>query len=280
MNTLTLTGALRQARATCDRTCFPYHSTWRLHRRVGLKGHPGWHTPFYARALAHTGLADRARLRALVCGTSDEQMTATLTALVGTHRLDIHLVDRCPTPLALARAYADRERLTLTTHLATAPDLPTFEEPFDLVVTDGLLSLLPTPDAVERTIDALADALRPDGALLYTARVTRPPRTTLEYDRVGRWIQTAVTLGAWPRPWRERHAAARVHRSRPSRTTPYTTPESVRSAFTGAFTHVRADIEARPATWAQRLHPAHLHGTTSLRVGVTATAPASTKERP
>lgn len=271
---LTLTGTLKTAREHCT-DCFAYHATWRAFRTTGLKGHPGWHREFYRLALHRSRLAYADRLRVLICGASDEAMPATLAGLVGAARLDVHLVDRCTTPLKLAATYAEHTGLNLTTHQATAPELPIFDRPFDLVVTDGLLALLPR-DAVPATITSLAGLLHEDGALAYTARVTQPPRTRLEYDRPGRWIQAATILAAHPDPphLRRAHAAALLHR--PSRTSPFSTPGRVQDAFASAFADTAAYVNRYPASLAQRLHPAHRHGATTWRVGVLAQHPHPT----
>ncbi|MYS80169.1 class I SAM-dependent methyltransferase [Embleya scabrispora] len=241
---LTAAGALRATRAHCDAHCFPYHATWRAFRRTGLKGHPGRHAGFYRSALERTGHIRRPRLHVLICGASDEAMPATLADLLGGDRLQIHLIDRCPTPLHLADTYAARTGLDLTTSRAAAPDLPAWPDPFDIVVTDGPLSLLPAP-MVPATISALADAVAEDGVLLYTARVTRPPRTTLEYDRPGRWIQAAAMWTAWPAPASERRARATAVLHRPSRTSPFTAPADVTAAFACAFADTRTWIAER-----------------------------------
>ncbi|GAA4994387.1 hypothetical protein GCM10023205_78950 [Yinghuangia aomiensis] len=269
---LTITGALRTARTYCPPVCFPYHATWRLFRSTGLKGHPGWHRGFYRLALDRTGLTHRPRLRVLICGASDEAMLATLADLLGIDRLDVYLVDRCATPLRLALAYANHVDLALVTRQAEAPQLPDFGARFDLVITDGLLSLLPS-DAVRATVFALAGALREDGVLAYTARVAQPSRSRLEYDRPGRWIQAAAVLAAYPGPPGQRASHAVNVLQRPSRTSPFTTSEHLRDAFADAFSDTAVYINDGPASCAQRLHPAHCAGATSLRVGVLAQHP-------
>ena len=269
---LTLPGAAATARRYCGPNCFGYHATWRLFRHAGLKGNPSWHTGFYSRVLdTHHPPTDRP-VRILICAASDETMLAVLNRLLHPRRLEVTLVDACRTPLLLAAAYAERHHLTLTTRQAHAPDLPAFTTPFDIAVTDGLLSLLAESGDADALLHHLAGVLRPDGLMLYTTRIAGSD--TLEYDRVGRAIQAAATL-AWPgTPAQRRDLARRTWQQR-SRPNPFTRPDHVSAAFTTHFAQVRLATRTTAHTLAQRLHPATRRGAGSISVGVAATYPRS-----
>jgi hypothetical protein len=120
---LTLPGAVAAARAHCEPGCFPYHAAWRLCRRAGLKGHPGWHTGFYAQTLDKHPLPTHRPVRVLICAASDEMMLAVLARLVGARRLLVTLIDACRTPLLLAATYAHHHHhIAVTTVQARAPE--------------------------------------------------------------------------------------------------------------------------------------------------------------
>ncbi|GAA1818315.1 class I SAM-dependent methyltransferase [Planosporangium flavigriseum] len=270
---LTLPGSVAVARAHCEASCFPYHAAWRLCRRAGLKGHPGWHTGFYAQTLDTHPLPAHQPVRVLICAASDEMMLAVLARLVGARRLLVTLVDSCRTPLLLAAAYARRHHVALTTAQARAPELPDWDTRFDLVITDGLLSLLPHPRDADALLARLAAALDPDGLLLYTTRIARSG--ALEYDRLGRAIQAAAARLAWRGPRDERRDLAHSVRTRRSRPNPFASPDDVRAAFARHFSNIRLISRSRPHTLAVRLHPSTRRGTGSISVGIAATHPRS-----
>ncbi|WP_322769837.1 hypothetical protein [Frankia sp. Cr1] len=267
---LTILGAFALARRLCQPQCFGYHATWRLFRHTGLKASPGWHTDFYRTALAP--LAANRPLRILICAASDEAMLATLAMILDRRHVDIHLVDACATPLVLSATYAHRQGIALTTIQAHAPDLPDVPGPFDVAVTDGLLSLLEGPAARHALLARLASLLTPDGRLLYTTRIAGPS-SVLEYDRVGRTIQAAAAYLAWPGDTRQRHDLARRILTRPARRSPFTIPDQLRTAFSRHFTHVAVAQRPGQPTLPLRLHPAALTGNASRCIQVTADTP-------
>lgn len=267
---LTLAGALTTARTYCSPDCFPYHASWRLFRRTGLKGNPGWHTGFYQHSLDRADLPGRVRV--LMCAASDEAMLQAMARQLGADRLDVHLVDACPTPLVLARSYAQRHAITLTCSQARAPQLSGIKGPFDLIVTDGLMALLPTVADRDELADRLASLLTATGTLLYTARIAGPAGV-LEYDRIGRTVQAATARWAWPGPLDQRRAIAQTTRTRPSRPSPFTTSTAVAQAFSRAFEDVTVLQRSGAPSTALALHPATRHGHASTSVGIAATRP-------
>jgi SAM-dependent methyltransferase len=255
-STLTLRGAMATARSNCAPDCFAYHVSWRVFRRLGLKGNPFWHQGFYAAALTTWPRPVGAATRVLICGASDEAMLATINRLFGgspgPSRPTVHMIDACPTPLLLARAYADAHRIALTATVSTAPHLPGVAGRFDVIVTDGLLSLLPEPGDRLALIRRLGDLLAPGGLVLYTTRLAGR-RGVLEYDRLGRLLRAAVTAGTWPRSGRLTLGRRALTGS--SRPNPYTSAAHLRAAFDDHFQHVALSMTHRPASRALRVHP-------------------------
>jgi hypothetical protein len=106
-----------------------------------------------------------------VCGAADEVMvTMVLDAYdrTGTSAA-VTVVDRCPTPVALCRAYASEADLDLD---AAVTDLFSYEpgRPFDVLCTHSLLSTL----TAEKRRDAVArwrSWLNPGGRVVTVARV-------------------------------------------------------------------------------------------------------------
>lgn len=271
---LMVPGAALTARHHCAPSCLGYHAAWRLCRRAGLKGNPGWHIGFYRTALDGRELPGGRPVRVLICAASDETMLSVLARLLRSHRLDVTLVDACRTPLLLAAAYAHRHRLALSTVQAHVPNLPPDLGQFDLIVTDGLLSLLPQRSAADALLAWLADALHADGLLLYTTRLAGAGGV-LEYDRLGCALQSAAAGMLWRGPVPSRRMLARQVWQRRSRPNPFTDIRDIAGVFEAAFAQVRVHTRNRPATLAQRLHPAARRGTGSLSIGVAAEAPRS-----
>ncbi|WP_061294110.1 class I SAM-dependent methyltransferase [Herbidospora cretacea] len=262
--TLTIRGAWSAARQNCAPGCFSYHASWRLFRLAGLKGNPRWHGAFYRRALD-----DRQPSTALVCGSSDETMPQILTELQPD--IQITVADTCPTPLTLINAWAKKTGARVSTLRSEAPQLDGVSGAFDLIVTDGLLSLLPTSADREAVIARLAGLLSEDGLLLYTTRIAGPAGH-LEYDRIGRAGQ-ALTAATWPVASAERVQLARQQLRRLSRPSPFTSPDQIADAFRSSFGQVHLFTRSAPPTIALALHPAFLTGRGSLCVGIAATQP-------
>ncbi|MEU6718360.1 class I SAM-dependent methyltransferase [Nonomuraea sp. NPDC046802] len=264
---LSVSGAWQTARHLCPRGCFAYHATWRLFRQMGLKGSPHWHFDFYQTALASRPAGQPTR--ALVCGSSDETMPALLADLMP--ELSIVVADACDTPLHLVSAWAAQSTADVITRRSHAPALKSIDGPFDLIVTDGLLSLLPEAADRDLLIARLASMLADDGLLLYTTRIAGPGGR-LEYDLPGRLLQSLAAL-TWRGHPVERLTIALHRWLRPSRTAAYTGAQQVADAFHAAFGHVDMWVTAVPPSLALAVHPVRWIGRGSLRVGVAATHP-------
>ncbi|GLX06636.1 hypothetical protein Misp03_35630 [Microbispora sp. NBRC 16548] len=262
-----MVGAWRAARAYCSRSCFPYHAAWRLFRHAGVKGNPTWHESFYRSLIC--GRAPWWPSRILVCGSSDETMPEVLSRIAPTAHVTV--ADACPAPLALIREWAHHAGTYVQTIHSAAPKLAEVGGAFDLVITDGLLSLMPDPHTRDEVIHRLASLVADDGLLLYTTRIAGPGGR-LEYDAPGRVMQAAAAL-AWPAPPRERWRLARDKIARLSRPAPFTTPGQLADAFRTAFESVRVFTRPGPPTPALAAHPAFWAGRGSICVGVAALTP-------
>ncbi|MFR9675822.1 class I SAM-dependent methyltransferase [Streptomyces sp. TR02-1] len=262
---------LRTAREHCTEQCFSYHAAWGLFRTTGLKGTPRWHTGFYRTALEHWERPP-GRLRVLVAGAADHTVLNVLERLLGSERLEIHVIDACPTPLALCRAHAYWTGLRVTERQDHAPELATCDGNYDLIITDGLLSLLTTPEQRTATVARFAKLLARDGLLLYTARIAGDSGA-LEYDQIGRHIMAVTALTSWPGSARERISLAHAERTRPSRPAPFSSTGDVAACFEEVFATVRTHTRTAPHTVPLALAPSVRAGRGSTSVGITATGP-------
>jgi hypothetical protein len=267
---LSVPGSLAVARACCPPECFAYHAAWRFFRRTGLKGHPGWHVGLL-RLLVAEQPPSPGPVRVLICAASDEAMLACLTRVLDPDRLRVQMLDACPTPLVLASAYAARHGIALTTRRHRVPGLPDFDAPFDIAVTDGLLSLLPRPGQRSELLGQIAARLAPGGLFVYTTRIAGPSGV-LEYDRLGRVVQALAARVAWRGPVEERRRMARQVLGKVSRPSPFTSPAQLTEAVAEHFAEVRTFVRRSPASLPVHAHRL-LHGEAGTCVGISATVP-------
>lgn len=150
--------------------CAWYHGFWQHLRLMGLTKTSGGQAPFLIeqlRGLARAGESPRV----LVSGSADYSMPAhalwAYRAEGATLRLEV--VDRCETPLALCRWYAERQVTTVATHRADILDHET-PEPVDVVLTNSFLGSF-DPASRPRLVAAWRRMLRPGGTLLFTNRL-------------------------------------------------------------------------------------------------------------
>lgn len=151
-------------------TCASYHGLYPLLRALGLAATPERHATFYQtslRPLAH----DRSHARVLISGSADAGM---LEQVVRAYRaagapLDPIVLDLCPTPSALCRAFAKRVGLRLET---TAADLLAWQpgRTFDLVTTHSLIAKF-RPEQRRELFACWRALLRVGGRLVTTTRI-------------------------------------------------------------------------------------------------------------
>jgi Methyltransferase domain len=156
------------------RTCDWYHGTWQLLRLLNMVAVPPWYA-FYHDALTRF-LRAKPDADVLISALADYGMLATLHEAVVAAGASptITICDICETPLLSAQWYADRhgfEIRCLRDDLLTSPELPVGG--FDLVVTDELLTVLPSEDK-PRIVARWKEFLRPGGAVVTTAMIGAP----------------------------------------------------------------------------------------------------------
>lgn len=165
-------------------SCAWYHGFWPYLRLLDYGSSPALHKTFYLDGLAP--LASTPSARVLISGAADFAMleVAREALAAGPHTPQFTVVDRCETPLALCRWFAEQAGFAVETRVA---DMLTFNparsdparsdpgpgdlaEGFDAIVTHSFLSSFPAEarPALARRWFAL---LRPGGRLLTINRV-------------------------------------------------------------------------------------------------------------
>ena len=153
-------------------TCAWYHGVRLYVRALGIDvdKSSGDQQGFFTatlRALAAAG----GHSRVLVSGTADYAMPALVIAAFGAESaaLELAVLDRCPTPLALTQWYAQRRGVAIRTEAREFLGFTT-PEPFDVVCTDSFIAQFPD-NRREELVAAWHRALRPGGRLVTTNRL-------------------------------------------------------------------------------------------------------------
>ena len=161
-------------------SCCQYHGFWQYLRLMGLgKTMSGMSTEFVQaiRGVANSW-ADRSSLpspKVLISGCADYSALAHVVhALRGSTVLpEVTALDRCQTPLVLARWYAQRVDWTVR---VVCGDILAHRPPaaYDLILTSSFLGYF-SPDARRELFAAYAGMLRPGGVLLFANRLRPEP---------------------------------------------------------------------------------------------------------
>jgi SAM-dependent methyltransferase len=150
--------------------CTWYHGVWQYLRALGVLKKAGGHATFFTDTLRTLAHRDGVR-RVLISGAADDAM-----ALIAIHAfgeagvpLDLTIVDRCATPLALSTWSAKLVGISVNTCHADLLDFAA-ETPFDAIVTSSFLAFVDS-DSRPPMFAHWASLLRPGGRLLFTNRL-------------------------------------------------------------------------------------------------------------
>lgn len=171
--------------------CAWYHGFWPTLRVLGLAKACGGHAPFLHDTLATLAMQGGFS-RVLVCGAADHGLTAIVLnawSCAGAHP-SLTVLDRCGTPLELARAYAVRAGAAITAVRADALDLDD-RRTFDLIIANSFLGYFDAP-ARARLFARWARSLRRGGRVVLTNRL----RPATGPDPIGFTPQQAEQLVA------------------------------------------------------------------------------------
>ena len=183
--------------------CTWYHGVWQYLRALGLLKNAGGHAAFLHDALRLLAGQEGAR-RVLVSGSANDAMALLVIAAFRDAEapLDLTIVDRCETPLALSRWSATRIGAVSTTNCIDILDFTT-EASFDVITTNSFLSYI-EPAARPRLFGRWASLLRHGGKLLFTNRL----RPAASDEQLGFTPGQARTFCAAARAQAERHQGA------------------------------------------------------------------------
>ena len=151
--------------------CGALHGIWPDLRLLGLAAEPARHASFYATALrtcAPIGVSPQV----LVSGCADWGMLETVASAyrARAERLDVTVVDRCPTPALLCAWYGSQIGLPVRTAVG---DVSTWGESqsFDVICTHSLLTY-PALEGRHQLVSNWYRLLRPGGVVVTVSRLT------------------------------------------------------------------------------------------------------------
>lgn len=150
-------------------TCRDYHVMWPYLRSLGLQGGGPEHRFAEQRATFAAAAGDRDTVRWLIAGTADAGQLALVESVASLRaevRHSIAIVDRCATPLGVARAHAETSGLDLETVRA---DLMAFDRQgaFDVVSMHHVIDFF-APEVRASFLRRAATWLAPKGHVLIT----------------------------------------------------------------------------------------------------------------
>jgi SAM-dependent methyltransferase len=147
-------------------SCFWYHRVWQYLRLLDIITSIRTNTPFLLGTLQRLAPSHP---RVLISGSADYAMLAHLRQAYGARPLDVTMLDRCATPVAVNQWYAARYGMTMTPVCGDALAAET-DRPFDLVCTHNFVGRF-DPASRRRLIDRWHAVLRPGGVVVTTQRV-------------------------------------------------------------------------------------------------------------
>lgn len=145
--------------------CQAYHAVWQYLRIIGVVTTLDHHAHLYTETLQRIAV-DPARRRVLLSGSADYGLLAIVAAAFRQAGAEpaVTLVDRCETPLKLARWYGEQRRLKVETQQADLLDYRS-EHRFDTICVHSLLGLVQAEDRTLLT-RRWHDLLTPGGKVL------------------------------------------------------------------------------------------------------------------
>ncbi|MEM7442356.1 MAG: class I SAM-dependent methyltransferase [Pseudomonadota bacterium] len=164
--------AFDQASETCA-GCLSYHGVWGYQRLArqnsGLDGDRAQLEPLIAPLIAS------GQTRVLIAGCADTGQLAMVLRAASGRDLEVTIIDRCETPLALCRGFAAQHGVPVSTRVGDIGDLSNVGT-IDLILAHSVLSFLPD-DQVFPVVQSFANALSPNGHLVMTTALsrTKPP---------------------------------------------------------------------------------------------------------
>ena len=149
-------------------SCAWYHGFWPTLRALDLVTTPNTHRAFYTKTLG--ALAQEGYRRVLISGSAD--FTMLQQVYVAFDEADatpeITLVDRCPTPVALAEWYAAQTGRSVNGRVCDILDFRS--DPFDIVCTHSFMGFF-TDERRARLAQKWAELLRPGGKVVTINRI-------------------------------------------------------------------------------------------------------------
>lgn len=151
-------------------TCAWYHGLWPLLRLLDIGTTPGRLADFISGTLSRFAATGRYP-RVLISGAADFGLAAYVIAAYRSCSADLELtvLDRCETPLAVNRWYGERSGISITTYCSDVLSFD-FPQPYDLVMTNSFLGYFDAPGR-HSLFAAWRRALRPGGKLITTNRL-------------------------------------------------------------------------------------------------------------
>jgi hypothetical protein len=146
--------------------CAEYHALWGYGRLAGINDGVAIDAALMAPVLARLA-GPGARI--LIAGAADAGLLALAAAATRQTRPNISVADRCETPLAVCRRFAQAHALAITT-LRTELAAESVQGRYDLILTHNLLLFVP-PSARSSLLRNLASALSDRGRLVLANRM-------------------------------------------------------------------------------------------------------------
>ncbi|SIO07049.1 class I SAM-dependent methyltransferase [Vannielia litorea] len=155
--------ALRLADTGCSDACREYHAVWGFLRLFGRLPAVTADHGFLSRSIGEAVAAGARRV--LVCGAADHGLLAYVLAAFGPTgpRPDVTVIDLCPTPLAVCRAYAGLHGVAIATEATDA--LRFRAAPFDLILAHNVLNFF-APEGRAELVARWGALLAPGGRIV------------------------------------------------------------------------------------------------------------------